>query len=134
MSGSRRSPKSWCILPRPPARSKGAISRSSRSKMERVGDVVADHLEPGHLGFGKFRVRAGVVGHDPVLEILADGVVEGGELRVEAAGATDERDERGELVDRLLALVVFEMAIGLPDARGRDARGVGAEFGQDLFE
>jgi len=46
--------------------------------VERVGNVVADHVQSAHLLFVEFFAAAGVVLHDPTLEIAAHGVVEGG--------------------------------------------------------
>jgi len=54
-------------------------------------DVVADHLEPGELGVGEFWIGAGVVGHDPILEIFAHGVIERRQVGVYAAGPAERR-------------------------------------------
>src|SRR5258706_13843725 len=96
--------------------------------------MVADHLKPSYLGIGELEVGTGMLGHNPVLEIFANGVVESSEFGIDAAGAANERDEGSEFADRLFALVIFEMAIGLPDAQWGHSRGIGPEFGHDLVE
>ena len=52
--------------------------------------MVADHLEPGQLLLGEFRMRTGVARHDPALEIFPHGVVERREAGVEPARAADD--------------------------------------------
>ena len=96
--------------------------------------MVADHLEPCHLGFVEFFTGSGVAGHDPVLEIPADGIVEGGEVGIDAARPADERDEGEEFIDWLFALVVVELPVGFPDAERGNARRVRAEPGHDGFQ
>ncbi len=40
--------------------------------------MVADHVQPVHLFFVELLAAAGVVLHDPALEVATHGVVEGG--------------------------------------------------------
>ena len=77
---------------------------------------------------------AGVVLHDPVLEVAAHGVVEGGEVGIHAADAADEGDQGGQFADRLRALVVVQLAVGLPDAERGEFGLVGLELVQHLAD
>jgi hypothetical protein len=73
-----------------------------------------------HLFFVELVTEACVVLHDPVLEVAAHAVVEGGEFGIQAAHAADQRDQRdqrGEFADGLRAGGAVELAVGLLHAQ-----------------
>lgn len=83
--------------------------------------MVADEFDPRELVRG--HRLAGVLAHDPVAVVAADGVGDGREFLVDAAGAADEGDQRGEFADRGGVAVpacragreFVEAGVGLPD-------------------
>ena len=86
------------------------------------GDVVADHLEPVDLGFGKsrlpsFRLFRFLLVTQPLAEARVDEFGEGGEWLVLGVDAVaDEADEVGQYLDGVALLVVesgIELGAGL---------------------
>lgn len=75
-------------------------------QVEGAGDVVADHVEPGHLFFVEFLAGAAVVLHDPALEVFADGGGVGGQGLVQTADPADQGHQGGQFAERAFALVL----------------------------
>ena len=105
-------------------------------KAEGGHDVVADELEEGGLGF--VEGLASVLLENPVAVVTADGGVEGREGFINAAGAANEGDQRGQLGERLgIFRQGIEPGVGFPNAERREARGClleGGEYAFDLVE
>jgi hypothetical protein len=65
--------------------------------------------------------------HNPVLKVTPHGIIKVSELLIHATDAANQRHQCGQFAGRLLALVVVQLALGLPNMQG-------AEFGFIGFE
>ena len=96
------------------------MSRSSRSRWNELVMWSRIMRSQSICSSVNFSPDAAVALHDPVLEVLPHRVGIRRDRFVDAADTADQRHKRRQLVDRIVALVIVEMCIGLPDAQRRE--------------
>ena len=109
----------------------GGVVEVVALEVEGGHDVIADEFEPGDLC--GLEGLTGVLAENPVAVVTANGVGEGGELFVDAAGAADEGDKGSEFADRGgLGIESVKGGVGLPDLERGEVRGLGFQVIEDF--